>query len=104
MSFVLKKLIVALVSSAVAFGSVGPASAAQDPAKSVSSSGAKAASQAPRNASPLAPGGAAGVQRAQGSSTNDWILIGGGIVVAAGILILVAGGGGDDSGPTTGSN
>lgn len=100
----LKKLIVALVSSAIAFGTVGSASAAQDPAKSVSSSGAKATSQAPRNAAPLLPGGAAGVKQAQGSSSNDWILVGGGIVLSAGILVLVAGGGNDDSNPSTGTN
>ena len=92
----LKNLIVALVSSAVAFGSVGTASAAQ--------ASSKAAPQTHQNTAPLAPGGAAGIKQAQGASSNDWILIGGGIVVAAGILILVAGGGNDDSNPTTGSN
>jgi len=88
---------VALVSGAIAFGGLEPASAAQD-AK-------KAPSQASRNAMPLAPGGAAGIRQAQGSSTNDWILIGGGILIAAGILVLVGAGNGDDtSSTTTGTN
>jgi hypothetical protein len=104
-NFVLQKLMVALISSAVAFGSVGTAAAAQGgPAKPAQSSTTKAPAQATRNATPLPPGGAAGIQRAQGANSNDWILIGGGIAIAAGILFLVAGGGDDDSSPTTGSN
>jgi hypothetical protein len=104
---VFQKLIVALVSTAVAFGSVAGASAAQGgPAKAVQQSSVKAPRQATRNAAPLAPGGAAGIERAQGASSNDWFLIGGGIAIAAGILLLVGGGSSDDDSnpPTTGSN
>lgn len=90
------------VSAAVLFGGVSTASAQSG----LVSSGTKAPQSASKNAGPLPPGNAAGIRQAQGSSTNDWILIGGGILVGAGILVLVAGGGNDNSTPatTTGTN
>jgi len=98
---VLHKLMALLVSSAVVIGGVGMASAAQgDPVKPVQTSVAKAAT---KNTAPLAPGGAAGIQQAQGSSSNDWLLIGGSILAGVGILLLVSGGGDEDAVPSTSS-
>lgn len=103
----LQKMLITLIICAVSIGSAGASQLSQPhPAKSLQGSSAPMARQAPRNATPLPPGGAAGIQQAQGAGTNDWILIGGGIVVGAGILLLVSGGGGDDdpSPPTTTGN
>jgi hypothetical protein len=96
-------MIALLVSGAVFFGGVGAVSAAQrDLTRPIQSSEAKAPPQAPRNATPLAPGGAAGIKQAQGGGSNDWLLIGGGLLVGVGIIVLV--GGGNDDAPSTGTN
>ena len=100
----LQTLLVLLVSSAVALGSVGAASAAPDNvARPAQTSGTKAPQQNLRNATPLPAGGAAGIQQAQGAGGNDWVLIGGGILAGALILVLVSGGGDDDT-TSTGTN
>jgi hypothetical protein len=96
-----------VVSVAVAFSSVGAASAGQgELAKPGQASGTRAPQQSSKNATPLPPGPAAGIQQAQGAAgANDWILIVGGIAISTGILVLVAGGGDEDSSPpTTGTN
>ena len=103
----LQKTLITLIICGVSLGSAGAAQLSQPhAAKSLQGSAAPMLREAPRNATPLPAGGAAGIQQAQGAGENDWLLIGGGIVVAAGILLLVAGGGGDDdpSPPTTTGN
>jgi hypothetical protein len=99
--FVLNRLMALFVSGAVVFASADVVSAAP-------SASAKPfrTSESKKNAAPLPAGGAAGIQKAQGTTGgNDWILLGGGLAAGALILVLVAGGGdNDDSAPSTGTN
>jgi hypothetical protein len=99
--FVLRKLMVLLVSGAVVFASADIVSAA--PAASAKSF---QTSESKKNATPLPAGRAAGIHQAQGmTGGNDWILIGGGLAASALILVLVAGGGDDAvSSTATGAN
>jgi hypothetical protein len=91
------------VSGAVAFGGVGVASATQG-AKSVPTVATSMPQKVSRNSAPLAPGGAAGIQQAQGGVSNNTLLIGGSILAGVAILILVGSGDGDSSSPSTGTN
>ena len=100
------KLMAFLVSSAVIFGSSSAVFAASgDTAKPVQASGPQASPQMPRNPGPLPAGGAAGIQQAQGTGGNDWLLLGGSLLAGALILVFVAGGGdNDDTTSTSGTN
>ena len=108
-----------LVSSAMVLGSISSSVSAQsnaaqgDPAqlnvlKQDQATADKPAPDKAKNVSPLAPGGAAGIQNAQGNNDDgrrELFLVGGGILAAGLILLLVAGGGGGGhSTPTTGTH
>lgn len=56
----------------------------------------------PPSKASLAPGGAAGVQAAQGFTDNTLLLVGGGALVVGGIVLVASGSGhGHSSGTTT---
>ena|SRR5262245_52834841 len=91
-----RKLIALLVSTALAFGSIGTgALAAGEPTKQV----------AAKNASPLPAAGAAGIRRAQGEGDNSALILGGLIVGSIILAILITENDDNESGgPLTGTS
>ena len=91
-----RKMMAVLVSTAMAFSSLGTSAwSAGEPAKQTTQSAAK-------NQSPLPAGGAAGIKQAQGDGDNSALILGGLIVGSIILAILITDGGGEDnSGPPT---
>ena len=95
-----RKMMAVLVSTAMAFSSIGPSAwAAGEPTKQTTQTAAK-------NQSPLPAGGAAGIKQAQGGGDNSALILGGLIVGSIVLAILLVDNGDDDnnSGPPTTGN
>jgi hypothetical protein len=104
MEIMLRKVLTALVSSALAFG-VDAASAQSDLAKQ--SSPVPARSPAAAISGPLSAGGPAGIKQAQGAERNRiWNYVPFGVVGGLALLVVLATGDDDDetTTTTTGSN
>lgn len=96
----LRKLFALLVSGALAFGAMSPASAQSDIANQTSTVPARTA--APTLNTPLAPGAAAGIKQAQGAQRNRiWNFAPFGVVGGLALLVVLTGGDDDDSSTTT---
>jgi hypothetical protein len=92
-----RKMMAVLVSTAIAFSSIGPSAwAAGEPTKQTTQIAAK-------NQSPLPAGGAAGIKQAQGGGDNSALILGGLIVGSIVLAILLVDNSDDDnnSGPPT---
>jgi hypothetical protein len=93
-----RKMMAVLVSTAMAFSSLGPSAwAAGEPTKQTTQTAAK-------NHSPLPAGGAAGIKQAQGGGDNSALILGGLIVGSIVLAILLVDNDDDDdnnSGPPT---
>ena len=95
-----RKMMAVLVSTAMAFSSIGPSAfAAGEPTKQTTQTAAK-------NQLPLPAGGAAGIKQAQGGGDNSALILGGLIVGSIVLAILLVDNGDDDnnSGPPTTGN
>jgi hypothetical protein len=100
-----RKMVALLVSGAVLIGGMNAAlaqAASAQPANPASSVSAAPDAKADRNATPLPPGGAAGIRQAQGGGETIWNIIGlgflGGVVLA---MIFVGNDEDDEEVPTT---
>jgi len=84
-----RKSLALVVSTALVLSSISGAYAQPAPAKPDQTIAASTSNAQANTASPLPPGGAAGIQEAQGLTGNDYLLIGLGVVLI-GALIAVA--------------
>ena len=95
-----RKMVALLVSSAVLLGSMNAAFAQSGAAQS-GNARASTTARIDRNATPLPPGGAAGIRQAQGTSETVWTIIGLGFLGGVVLAMIFVGNDEDDEVVTT---